>query len=204
MEAVQKVNPKARLAFAELLRQFHAGRMTNFEYERRFDAIVSKHGTDEAIDSVYLFNWCTYCDIHRHRMTDRGRRLTEECRGFIVQSVLLLRTECAIGPELSQTRADFRAGLRRFAAVGVVIVAAALISPYWFSVAIAFAVLVTILGVIANSALRLIFARPERIESDAIPSHWPFAKAEDLAGARRRNVYLGGNEGQLCQSMGSA
>lgn len=204
MEAAQKVNLSARRAYAELLRQFHAGRMTNFEYERRFDSIVSEYGTDDAIDSIYLFNWGTYCDMHRHRMTDRGRRLTQECRGFIAQSVLLLRTEFAIGPELSKCRAEFRSGLWRFAGVGVVIVAVFLISPYWFSVAVAFTVLVTILAAIANSALRSIFSRPQRIESETIPSYWPFANADDLSAARRRIVYLGGTNQQLHQSMGRA
>lgn len=204
MLAAQKVNLQARRAYAELLRQFHAGRMTNFEYERRFDAIVSKHGTDDAIDSIYLFNWGTYCDIRRHRMTDRGRRVTAECRKLIVQAVLLLRTELAPSRELSQVQAEYRACLWRFAAVGVVIVAGFLISPYWFCVAVASAVLVTILVAIARSTRRSIFSRPERIESNAIPSHWPFANAEDLAAARRRIVYLGGTHQQIFQSMGTA
>jgi len=67
------VDRKRRDRYAELLRHFLAGRITNDDYERRADQIMaSDSGTeDRAIAEVYQRVWFLYCDIRTHRMSGK-------------------------------------------------------------------------------------------------------------------------------------
>lgn len=67
MGTLPEVNPAARRAFAQLLRQFASGRCTNFEYESGRDAIRSRLGSDTAVDVIDGALWHTYCDLREHR-----------------------------------------------------------------------------------------------------------------------------------------
>ena len=53
-----------RKQYAELVRQFLSGRMTNHQYEDRCDAIV--YDADTAVDQVYCELWAGYCDFREH------------------------------------------------------------------------------------------------------------------------------------------
>ncbi|MGE0176820.1 MAG: hypothetical protein AB7R63_07175 [Phycisphaerales bacterium] len=67
MGGLPAVNPAARRAYAELLRQFASGRMTNHAYEDRRDDIFAQFGLDSAIDAIDGALWHTYCDLREHR-----------------------------------------------------------------------------------------------------------------------------------------
>lgn len=89
------INIPARRAYAQLLRQYHSGRITNFEFCDRRDKVLSTLGHDEAIRTVESANWFTYCDLHRHRETEPNHRLPPEARRAIARWILFLRTQDA-------------------------------------------------------------------------------------------------------------
>ena len=92
MTAPASINSAARRAYAQLLRQFISGRMTNFEYESRFYKVYNTYGDDRGVSAVYDAASHLYCDFTRHRMTDANRALTPEFRRTIARWVLFLRT----------------------------------------------------------------------------------------------------------------
>lgn len=53
-----------RRQYAELIRQFLSGRMTNHQYEDRCDAILDN--ADTAVGQVYYELWTSYCDLREH------------------------------------------------------------------------------------------------------------------------------------------
>ena len=55
-----------RRRYAELVRHFLSGRMTNLEYERGCDGLL--RDMDEASGQVYDELWKYYCDVREHRM----------------------------------------------------------------------------------------------------------------------------------------
>ncbi len=67
MDSLPQVNTSARRAYAELLRQFASGRLTNHAYEDRRDDIFAQFGLDSAIDAIDGALWHTYCDLREHR-----------------------------------------------------------------------------------------------------------------------------------------
>lgn len=93
--AAEAVNPAARRAYARLLRQFHSGRMTNFEYEDRVGFIRRTWGSDDAVDAVHFAQWPAYDDLCEHRMTDAGHRLARRERRWVARCVLFLGSEPA-------------------------------------------------------------------------------------------------------------
>lgn len=70
----------AIIGYAELIRQFLSGRMTNHQYEDRCDAILDN--ADMAVDQIYCELWAGYCDFRehylgmKHGMTREARRTT--------------------------------------------------------------------------------------------------------------------------------
>ena len=69
-----------RRQYAEIVRQFLSGRMTNLQYEERCDAILEN--ADLAVRQIYVELWGGYCDFRehyigrRHGMTKDARRAT--------------------------------------------------------------------------------------------------------------------------------
>lgn len=69
----------ARLRYAELVRHFLAGRMTNHQYEDLCEDLL--RDGDDAVHQIYCKLWNNYCDFREHRMglkhgmTRDGRRL---------------------------------------------------------------------------------------------------------------------------------
>lgn len=95
MNEVSAVNIPARRAFAELLRQFYSGRMTNDQYEARYWKLIDHHGSDSGIEAIYDAAWGTYDDILTHRMSRFWRRLSREQRRVIQRWILFLGTDVA-------------------------------------------------------------------------------------------------------------
>ena len=79
----------ARTQYAELVRHFLSGRMTNHEYETACDTFLKSN--DDAIGLVYDKLWCEYCDLREHRM---GRRhgMTREGRRIAARWIMFLRS----------------------------------------------------------------------------------------------------------------
>ena len=94
------VDRQARRQYAQLLRQFISGHMTNKEYEKRFDGIQASAG-DPAVQEVYDEIWMTYDDCYTHRMTG-AHQLTGENRHSVARMVLFLHSDREYSWPLSQ------------------------------------------------------------------------------------------------------
>ena len=79
-----------RRRYAELLRQFMSGRMTNWDYEDASDEVLD--ASDAATWGVHSQVWFTYDDLTRHWI---GRRhgMTAEGRRDVARWVMFLRSE---------------------------------------------------------------------------------------------------------------
>ncbi len=84
------VDQEARRQYAELVRQFVSGRMTNDEYEDRYKS-VQQDRDDVAISAVYYELWFLYDDFKMHRLTGT-HRLDRENRHTIAKAVLFLQS----------------------------------------------------------------------------------------------------------------
>ncbi len=84
------VDREARRQYAQLVRQFISGRMTNRQYEERFDGITAAR-SDVAIREISLEIWLLYDDNSTHRMTG-SHRLTGESRRGVARAILFLRS----------------------------------------------------------------------------------------------------------------
>ena len=78
-----------RRNYAELVRHFLAGRMTNFEYELACDKLTRK--MDEASDKVYRELYNCYCDVREHRM-GRARGMTRDGRRMAACWIMFLKS----------------------------------------------------------------------------------------------------------------
>jgi len=78
-----------RRRYAELVRHFLSGRMTNFEYELECDRLMRP--MDEASDKVYCELWKCYCDVREHRM-GKTRGMTREGRRLTARWIMFLKT----------------------------------------------------------------------------------------------------------------
>jgi len=83
------VDYEARREYAELLRQFISGRMTNAEYESRYEKI-KPHADDRAVAEVYHQVWFLYDDIQTQRMTGQ-HRLDRAGHREIAKTILFLQ-----------------------------------------------------------------------------------------------------------------
>lgn len=85
------VDREARRTYAELVRQFISGRMTNDEYEERFEQLKLEN-LDPAVDKIFYQVWGLYDDYSTHRMTG-DHHLDKAGRRRIAQAILFLQTE---------------------------------------------------------------------------------------------------------------
>jgi hypothetical protein len=86
---MEKVDRKARDKFAELLRHFVAGQITNDEFENQAP-LSSK---DLAIGEIWwIAVWPLYDDFEEHTLTEKYRVLDDE-RREIAKCVLFLKTD---------------------------------------------------------------------------------------------------------------
>jgi len=85
------VDQEARRQYAELVRQFTSGRMTNDEYEAGYDAITADKN-DPAVSEAYYQLWLLYDDIKTHRMTGI-HRLDRDGRRAVARMVLFLQSD---------------------------------------------------------------------------------------------------------------
>jgi hypothetical protein len=85
------VDRTARNTYAQCLRHFAAGLLTNDEYEARTEELCAGSG-DSALFSIWLTVWTCYSDLRTHRL--RGKdSLTREGKRFVARAILFLYSE---------------------------------------------------------------------------------------------------------------
>jgi hypothetical protein len=81
------IDRKARDQLAELLHQFIAGRIENFDFENRVP-----NSNDPAIDEIWWnAAWPLYDDFKTHRLSEEWR-IPNECRRELSKAVLFLKS----------------------------------------------------------------------------------------------------------------
>lgn len=86
------MNRTVRNEYAELLRGFIGGQITNFEYEDRFDKFdLGQAISDPAINEIFGAMWSAYCDIREHKMTGKFK-LVGENRETAIRFILFLHS----------------------------------------------------------------------------------------------------------------
>lgn len=84
------IDREARDRYAQLLRQFAAGRLSNRVYEQKFDEISGSF--DPAIWGVYQEMWYSYCDFRKHKL--RGRdALGRDSHRCVARMVMFLYSD---------------------------------------------------------------------------------------------------------------
>jgi hypothetical protein len=83
------IDRHARDRYAQFLRHFAAGRVTNFDYEDQCDSLLS---ADRAIDQVHAAMWYAYDDIRRHTMTGKWA-LTAKQRRLVAGWIMFLYSD---------------------------------------------------------------------------------------------------------------
>ncbi|HEX8912074.1 MAG TPA: hypothetical protein VF796_06915 [Humisphaera sp.] len=87
------VDRVARDKFAELLRHFAAGNLTNDEYEDAAHLILKDADrADRSLWAIYSRVWYFYDDTRVHRLRDK-HALTDEGRGAVARWVLFLHSD---------------------------------------------------------------------------------------------------------------
>lgn len=166
-----------RRAYAELLRQFASGRMTNFEYEDRFDELSAAAPPDDAVWAVYLEAWHYYCDIQKHRMTDPDRRLSPSARRRLATWIVFLHTDQP--GDVPSTRPASTFALVRWLAACVATVVGCVMQP-----------LTILLLPLKLWILRVMLPSSTTADQPASSEFWPFASVQDFEAARAAPVLL--------------
>jgi hypothetical protein len=79
------VDRSRRSLAAQVLRDFMAGRLTNFDFEEKFP----QSGSDRVLAAIAEMVWFTYDDLKTHQLegeytlTDVGREVLERCLLFL-------------------------------------------------------------------------------------------------------------------------
>lgn len=180
------VDQEARRQYGQLIRQLATGRITNREYEEKYEAIPADQ-SDTAIREIAHEIWLLYDDNSTHRMTG-AYRLTGESRRAVARAVLFLQSGRDYGwPETQPWGC---------------LLAALLTADFWASVLAVdrlpdFALLIVSVGAAVAVPLlvcwAVLYARTKRQWSAAGDTDvWPFLWHADLAAAVRRPRLLNG------------
>ena len=87
------VDRVARDKFAELLRHFGAGNLTNDEYEDAAEKILeSANRKDGSLWAIYSSAWFLYDDLRTHRLREKWA-LTDEGRRAVARWILFLHSD---------------------------------------------------------------------------------------------------------------
>lgn len=84
------VDRHSRDRYAEILRHFAAGRLTNFEYEDACECFLRT--PDRAVREIWWAMWHLYDDLKEHRMTGT-HELPSTTRAIVVRSVVFLHSD---------------------------------------------------------------------------------------------------------------
>ena len=173
------VDQEARRKYAELVRQFISGRMTNDEYEEKYDAITPDEN-DPAVEEAYHRVWSAYDDLKTHRMTG-VYRLDRDGHRAIAQVVLFLQSD----EEYRWPKEDWLRASRVLLLVALAAVAGLLLGlfPGSFSPIISTTAFV---GVVLFTYYTILIAVEKRQwEGCGDTDAWPFLHRSDLDEAAR-------------------
>ena len=182
------VDQKARRKYAELVRQFISGRMTNDEYEDRYEAI-QQNKSDTAIGEIYHQLWFLYDDIQTHKMTGT-HRLDREGRKTVAKTILFLQSDNEY-----QWPKDSMLGISLIlwlVLIGVVSSILMSLMPRHLLLIVAAALVIGI-SFIALCGLRSV-AENRRWKRHGDTEAWPFLRQADLAEAVRHPRLLNGKK----------
>ena len=81
-----------RNQYAQLLRNFLAGKTDNFQYEDLFAQLEFE--SDEGINQIFCDVWHYYCDFRRHKLNEQGGGFESgENKQAIIRFILFLHSE---------------------------------------------------------------------------------------------------------------
>ncbi len=189
---------KLRLQYAELLRHFMSGRMTNDEYEDAYEKLG--HDDENEFWCIFVAAWHLYDDLHEHRMTRKdGHKLSPEMRRRVARWILFLRSNAAISvPETvivtrSSILAMCRPALWGAWLISLSAVLAVSLGVWW---AIALLAAWGALAIPVRQHLRTcspsLSAVAAHVFTDDPNDPWPFMSQADLAKAIAQPTYLHG------------
>ena len=182
------VDQEARRTYAELVRQFISSRMTNDEYEEKFEQLKLEN-LDPAVYEIFYQVWGLYDDYSTHRMTG-DYHLDRVGRRQIAQAVLFLQSDYEY-----QWPRDGGYGCLLFLLLAIYAVAtAALLSCLPSS---SLLILYVSAGLCSTTtAMLLLKSRQEgqRWQKAGDADAWPFLTQADLAEARRHPQLLAGKQ----------
>lgn len=172
------VDRAARNQYAELLRHFASGRMTNREFEDRTEELAFE-SEDPALRNIWTAAWGLYDDMCEHRLTGR-HRLTGVTRREVARGILFLYSDEEYGwpDEGKYCVANFLLGAGCLAGL----VSAAMLQ--WVGVVL---VPISALGWSASHSLQS--RQRQRVGDDEV---WPFLHLSGLDDARRHPRLLAG------------
>lgn len=190
------INSSARLAYAQVLRQFISGRMTNYEYESKYYKIYKKQGQDAGGDAIYDAAWYLYCDLRKHRMTDAAHAPTPDFRRVVARWVLFLRTTepPPVLPGVVEGHRPVRGGPMLMVSVPLWLLSLVVYGNESLLGGAVFGILamaMTISGVVKLGRPTSPVPEPS-CPAFELTSAWPFSSAEVLAQARSSPTYLAG------------
>lgn len=174
--ATLTVDRTARDGLAEALRQFIAGRHTNFEFEDLVDQAAGD-SMDSAVSAVRSRAWFLYDDLRQHRRSD-GWEVSEEGKREISRWIVFLHTDLPYEWSIDNFASPARWLMVLLTAVGLTLAALAVFEHLALSAGLASTVVVAWAcwwGVTRS--------RERRFEAEGEPEVWPFLRREDCEAA---------------------
>ncbi len=181
------VDRAARRKYAELVRQFISGRMTNDEYESKFE-VLELLGRDRAVIEIHSQVWFLYDDMTTHKM-EGAHRLDKIGRRRIAQAVLFLQS----GSEYNwPTTGVWGCLLFPLPLYGLIALALACSCPTHLTQILS----ATVCLCAATAAFALFKGSQEyhRWETAGDTEAWPFRTEANLAEAKLRPQLLAGRQ----------
>ena len=90
MNKPSSISPRTR--FAELLRAYYLGRMTNWDFEDAVDSLDGSNEEENLICAVFYGGpWCSYSDNREYKFTAEAK-LTRENRRIVARWILFLKS----------------------------------------------------------------------------------------------------------------
>ena len=182
------VNREARRTYAELVRQFISGRMTNDEYEEKFK-VMELGDKDTAVDRVFNEVWFLYDDFKTHRLTG-NYRLNASGHRKIAQVVLFLH-----GDQEYLWPRDGASGCLLFLLLTLYAVATCtLLSCFPSSSLLILYVSAGLCGTTITTLLLKCRQEGQRWQKAGDADAWPFLTRSDLTEAKRHPRLLAGRQ----------
>lgn len=179
------VDREVRRQYAQLLRQFGSGRMTNEEYEERQWEISAPD--DPALREIASEIWLVYDDVSTHRMIG-PHRLSRESRRGIARAVLFLHSDREYGWPLG----DYWKGLTLMLLCADFWAAVSAVDrwPGFAMLAVSAGGLVAVPLLVCAIVLHLCTKRRREAAGDT--DVWPFLRQAELDEAMRQPRLLNG------------